>query len=332
MNSKNTKVAIIGAGLIGNKRARALPGDVSLEIVCDTNLELAKKFSEEFKCGFTANLDDILKNPQINAVIVSTPNSSLSPITEKCIAAGKHVLVEKPGGLNPEEIERVLKIHSKNPVVVVYGYNHRYHPSLQKAKSIVDSKEFGEVLFIRAKYGHGGRLGYEKEWRFKKELSGGGELMDQGSHLIDLTNFFIGETKEVKSSTKTFFWKTDLEDTAFMILGNHKNQSSHLSVSCVEWKNLFCFEIMLKTAKLQVDGLGGSYGREKLTIYKMKPEMVPPEVEEQVFEEIDQSWNRENQVFFDKIYGGDTSNQAILEARYVLDTIEAIYKQNEGGN
>ncbi len=329
MSKENLKVAIVGAGLIGRKRALALPSDVTLKTICDVNKELAKRFSDEFDCEFTTNFDEVLKDKNIDAVIIATPNGFLAPLSEKAIAARKHVLVEKPGALNPLEMKKILDAHRKNPLVVMYGYNHRYHPALAKAKEIVDTGGFGEVLFIRAKYGHGGRLGYEKEWRFKKELSGGGELTDQGPHLIDLVNFYIGQMPRIKSTTTTFFWNTDLEDTAFMILENDKNQAALLSVSCVEWKNLFSFEIMLKTAKLQIDGLGGSYGKEKLTIYKMKQEMGPPIVEEQSFEETDQSWSKENQVFFDRIKKGDTSNQGILDAKYVLETISEIYKQNE---
>src|SRR3990167_10689126 len=200
----------------------------------------------------------------------------------------------------------------------MFGYNHRYHPGIKMAKKIIDSKKYGQVLFMRAKYGHGGRLGYEKEWRFDKDLSGGGELLDQGTHLIDLVNYFCDEMTQVLGVTGNLFWKSKLEDSAFFILKNKKGTIAQLSATCVEWKNLFCFEIMLKKAKIQIDGLGGSYGREKLTLYKMKPEMVPPDVEEFLFDEKDISWGQENKVFFNNIKNKNYSDKGINTARYVL--------------
>lgn len=325
---ENLKIAIIGAGLIGKKRALSLPKDVKLKTICDVNLKLATNFAKEFHCSPTNKVEDIFDDKETDAVIISTPNGFLSKLAIKAINSGKHVLIEKPGGRNKKEIENTYYSWKKKKRVVFFGYNHRFHPAIAKAKEIVDSKQFGPVLFIRAKYGHGGRIGYEKEWRFRKELSGGGELVDQGSHLIDLTNYFVGPLAKVKSSTGTFFWKTNLEDTAFLILENEK-QTSLLSVSAVEWKNLFCLEVMLEKAKLQVDGLGGSYGTEKLIIYKMKPKMGPPDIEELVFDQADQSWEKENKLFFDAIKSKDFSEEPFKQALYVFDIIEKVYAENK---
>lgn len=325
----NLCVAIIGAGLIGRKRALSLPDDVKLLTVFDVNQNLAKKFSLEFKCKQAKSLEEILNDQGIGSVIVATPNASLAEIGRKVIERQKNVLIEKPGGRNSKDIEILYSNWKKNPVVVRIGYNHRFHPALQKAKELCDSQKYGSILFIRAKYGHGGRIGYEKEWRFKKALSGGGELVDQGSHLIDLTNFFVGELRSVKSTTKTFFWKTTLEDSAFMILENNNNQTALLSASCVEWKNIFCFEIMLENAKIQIDGLGGSYGTEKLTLYKMRPEMGPPDVEEFIFDQPDQSWKIENQIFFNDIKNKNYSKLSFQQAFYVFAIIEKVYAENK---
>lgn len=318
-------VAIIGAGLIGRKRASALPKNVKLVSICDIDKKKANDFANEFKCEVEKNWRKVVKDPKIQAIIVSTINKFLAPITKEAILQGKHVLVEKPGARNLKELKEISKIY-KGKSVVMFGYNHRFHLSLKMAKKIVDSKKYGSVLFIRAKYGHGGRLGYEKEWRFNKDLAGGGELLDQGTHLIDLVNFFCGEMKKVIGLTDTLFWKTKLDDSAFFILSNSKRQIAQLSVSCVEWKNIFCFEIMLERAKIQIDGLGGSYGKEKLTFYKMKPEMGPPDTKEYLFEQ-DNSWESENKEFFDRIRKKIYSEKAIDDAVYILKVVEKIYKR-----
>lgn len=321
-------IAIVGAGLIGRKRALSLPKETNLSIVCDTNKNIGLSFAKEFNCQYKKDWRNVVKDKNIKALIISTTNNWLASIAEKAILTGKHVLIEKPGARNLAEFNSIYRAYKKNPVVVMVGYNHRHHPSIIKAKELIDSQKFGEILFIRARYGHGGRLGYENEWRFIKEISGGGELLDQGSHLIDLVNFFTGPMNQVKGATGRLFWKSNLEDSAFFILSNEKKQIAHLSATCIEWKNIFSFEIMLKTAKIQIDGLGRSYGKEKLILYIMKPEMGPPDVEEFEFPNEDDSWKLENELFFKNICQKNYLDNSIKEAIYVLKIIEKLYKNN----
>jgi predicted dehydrogenase len=321
-------IAIIGAGLIGKKRALLLSKSVKLSVICDVNKDRGEAFAKEFSCTYVSDADTIFQDTTIDTVFIATTHNWLAPLAIKAIKAGKHVFLEKPGGKNVDDIKKVIAAHKKNPVVISLGYNHRYHPAFLQAKKIIDSKKYGDILFIRAKYGHGGRIGYEKEWRFQKDISGGGELIDQGPHLIDLVQYFIGPTDEVKSFTHTFFWDTSEEDTAFFMLRNKRNQIAHLSVSCVEWKNIFVFEIMLKKAKIQIDGLGGSYGKEKLTLYKMKSELGPPDVEVFDFDPIDRSWEYEMNLFFDRIQKKDYSSDPLIEGKRVLEVIQTIYKEN----
>ncbi len=320
-------IAIIGAGLIGRKRANALPKEVNLSTICDIDQQRATDFAKDFGCDIETDWRKVVKDPTIQGIIISTINKYLSLIAIEAILHEKHVLVEKPGARNLKELEKIAKAH-KGKSVVMFGYNHRYHPGILMTKKLIDSKKYGKVLFIRAKYGHGGRLGYEKEWRFNKDLAGGGELLDQGTHLIDLINHLAGEMDQVYGLTGNLFWKSQLEDSAFFILRNKRGQIAHLSVTCIEWKNLFCFEIMLKTAKIQIDGLGGSYGREKLTLYKMKPEMGPPELQEFLFDGEDNSWQDETKEFFDRIRKKIYNDRAIKDAMYVLSVVKKLYKRN----
>ena len=91
------------------------------------------------------------------------------------------------------EIEDLMTLAGEEKVCVRVGYNHRFHPALQKARELVDAGALGPLMFIRARYGHGGRVGYDREWRADPNLSGGGELIDQGVHLIDLAGWFLGD-------------------------------------------------------------------------------------------------------------------------------------------
>lgn len=321
-------IGIIGAGLIGRKRALALPKNVNLKTVCDINSQVGMALAKDFNCDFEKNWQAVTEDKNIQAVFICVTNNILAKIATFAIKNKKHILVEKPGGITIGQLQDTYRAFKKNPVVVMYGYNHRFHPAIQKAKQIVDSLQFGPILFIRAKYGHGGRVGYEKEWRFRKKISGGGELIDQGSHLIDLVNFFCGEMDQAEGFVTNLFWKTKLEDAAFFQLRNKLGQIADLSATCVEWKNIFSFEIMLQKAKIQIDGLGRSYGKETLTLYKMRPEMGPPDERIFEFDEEDDSWKEENKLFFKKIRQNDYSDSSIKDAIYVMSVIKKLYHKN----
>jgi hypothetical protein len=197
-----------------------------------------------------------------------------------------------------------------------------------KAKQILNSGELGELMFIRARYGHGGRVGYDKEWRANPKLSGGGELIDQGSHLIDLSRFFLGDFSDIYGFAHTYFWNMPVDDNSFMILRNKKNKLAFLHASCTEWKNLFSMEVYGKLGKLDVTGLGGSYGTERLTHYKMSPEMGPPKETKWEYSNPDTSWELELNEFFNDIELNREPSPGIKDAFENLKIIDKIYKDS----
>ncbi len=322
-------IGIIGCGLIGNKRARSLGGH-NLAAAVDLDLEKAKGIARLFK-GAEASQDvnDIIKNPEIDLVIVATTNDKLSALSVAAAKAGKHVLVEKPAGRNPAEVKEVVDAGRANKVYIKAGFNHRYHPSLLKAKEIIDSGKIGELMFIRGRYGHGGRIGYEKEWRNRPEISGGGELIDQGVHLIDLSRWLLGEFTQIEGFTNTYFWEMPVEDNAFFSLRTSENRMAWLHVSCSEWKNMFSFEIYGRFGKLQIDGLGGSYGTEKLTYYQMLPQMGPPDTKVWEFPGNDSSWGLEFKAFVSAIESGGKLNGDISDAYEAVKIVDKIYNSNK---
>ena len=264
------KFAIIGCGLIGRKRLAGIGGS-ALAVACDLDLKRAKSFVQQAGRGrVTADFRDAVNDPGVDAVIVSTLNASLAVIALAAIRAGKHVLIEKPAALNSAELDPLMAEVAVRKVCVRVGYNHRYHPAFQKARELFESGALGPLMFIRARYGHGGRTGYDREWRADPKLSGGGELIDQGVHLIDLARWFLGDFTTVDGHAATFFWEMPVDDNAFLSLRTATGQTAWLHASCTEWKNLFSLEIYGRDGKLQMDGLGRSYGVEKLTYYKMQ--------------------------------------------------------------
>ena len=304
MNDTKWRIGIIGAGLIGGKRAAAL--DLAcdrLTWVADLSLDRAGKVAEGHPgVQTTSDWRKLAASPEIDAVIVATTNDQIPAIAAECLKSGKHVLVEKPGGRYPAELNELKlisdKVEKSTGHVLRVGFNHRFHPGFVGAKTLVDSGEFGPLMYIRARYGHGGRVGYDKEWRADPKIAGGGELLDQGVHLIDLCRWIGGEFDLKSAHVGTYFWDMPVEDNGFMLLGSPDGKRhAHLHASCTEWKNLFDFEIFLRYAKIQVWGLGRSYGTEELRVYKMKPEMGPPDTEIQSFPGEDRSWHDEWEAF-----------------------------------
>lgn len=318
-------IGIIGCGLIGNKRAKVV-GNHTIRWVVDSDVAKAAVMAKAFPPAQPSNSwHHVIEDDAVDVVFVATPHKQLAPITLSAVKAGKHVLVEKPGALNVEELEPIITEVKQRGVCLKVGFNHRYHPAFIKAKEIVDSRGLGPLMFIRARYGHGGRIEYEKEWRANPEISGGGELMDQGVHLIDLSRWFLGDFKEVYGFTPTYFWDMPVEDNSFLMLKTETEQVAWLHASWTEWKNLFSFEIYGKNGKLHIEGLGGSYGVERLAWYKMLPQMGPPETVIWEYPFPDRSWQLEFEEFVNAIEQKREPLGNIYDARAVLEIVSSIH-------
>jgi predicted dehydrogenase len=321
-------VGIIGCGLIGQKRAKAL-GEGRLIACADINEGCARVLAGgNSETKVFRDWRGLLALPEVEIVVIATLHDSLAEITLAAIEAGKHVLVEKPAARNPAELEPVMVAADRSGVKVHVGFNHRYHRAFRRARELFSAGALGELMFIRARYGHGGRIGYEKEWRAKPELCGGGELMDQGPHLIDLARWFLGDFTEVQGFAHTYYWDMPVDDNGFMLLKTAKRQVAFLHASCTEWKNLFSMEIYGRDAKLEISGLGGSYGVERLTYYKMLPEMGPPETTSWEYPMGDDSWAVELAEFYDDIRLNREPSAGLKDAHEVLKVVERIYKES----
>ena len=320
------KVGIVGCGLIGNKRAAHL-GPARLVACADVVLERAETLARK-SAGAAAVKDwrELVARKDVQIVVVATTNDLLAEITCAALVAGKHVLVEKPAARNIAELEPVITAARKAGRLVRVGFNHRYHPALQKARGLFEAGALGPMMFIRGRYGHGGRLGYENEWRANPSMSGGGELIDQGVHLIDLARWFLGDFPHVAGHATTYFWKMPVDDNAFLTLRTASGQTAFLHVSCTEWKNMFSLEIYGRDAKLHVEGLGGSYGVERLTFYKMLPQMGPPETTVWEYPGADNSWHFEMEEFWEDIRLEREPAAGLTAARAALQVVEKIYR------
>jgi predicted dehydrogenase len=317
-------IAIVGCGLIGRKRAGVLPPG-SLHAVCDPNRARAEALAAEFGAQASSDWREIVHARDVDAVIVATPHDMLATITAEAAAAGKHVLVEKPAARSSKELDAVVRAASGTGAKIRVGFNHRYHRGFRDARRLVDEGALGQLSHVRARYGHGGRLGYEQEWRFDRAVSGGGEAIDQGIHLIDLARWFLGDFSVVAGAAPTYFWKADVEDNAFFLLRTAGGAIASLHASWTEWKNLFSFEIFGRLGKLEITGLGGSYGTERLAHYAMTPELGPPPTTIYEYPMPDDSWEREVAEFLTDISEDRAPSPSIEDARAALLVIESVY-------
>jgi predicted dehydrogenase len=322
-------VAILGCGLVGQKRSRTLAG-TKLVVCVDKDEKHARSLASQFPdCDASTDWGTAVKRDDIDIVIVATTNDALVEISIAAVQAGKHVLVEKPAARNVTELDMLIAaVAQSNSVRVRVGFNHRYHPALLKARELVDAGELGELMFVRGRYGHGGRIGYDREWRANPMLSGGGELIDQGVHLIDLSRWFLGDFSDVQGLARTYFWGMPVDDNGFMLLRTCKEKIAFLHVSSTEWKNLFSFEIYGRKAKLHIEGLGGSYGVEKVSFYKMLPEMGPPDTTIWEYPRGDNSWGLEFNEFLDDIRLKRSPSANLGDARAALAVVEKIYRNS----
>lgn len=320
------KVAIIGCGLIGHKRAKTL-GEHQLVVCVDKQLERAEVLAKHHAgCLAATDWHAAIDHPDVDIVIIATLHATLAEIANGAVSKGKHVLIEKPAARYADELTPVMLAAEKTGALARVGFNHRYHRAFRKARELVDQNAIGELMFIRARYGHGGRIGYDKEWRAQPELSGGGELIDQGVHLIDLARWFLGDFHEVNGYAHTYYWDMPVDDNGFMLLKTPKKQVAHLHASCTEWKNTFSFEIYGRDGKIDIQGLGGSYGVERLAYYKMLPMMGPPETAIWEYPMADDSWEYEFNEFINDIKTKRQPAAGLKDAHAALKIVEEIYR------
>lgn len=333
------RVGLVGCGAIGRKRVRALrnfPGD-ELALVADVDPDRASVLAADAGCGVAPDWQGVVSNYAVEIVVVCTTNNWLAPVTIAALEHGKHVLVEKPMARSVKEAKDIVAAAQRSARVVKVGFNHRHHPAIWKAKSLCVEGAIGEVLFARCRYGHGGRPGYEREWRSNSQIAGGGELLDQGTHAIDLFRWFLGDFAEAIGFTTTYVWTETpgsllpVEDNAFALLRTRAGQIASLHASWTQWKNVFSFEVFGRAGYLIAEGLGGSYGAERLTVGRRGLEGGVPEEETTEFPGADLSWEAEWQEFVSAIREGRQPLANAHDGLQALRAVAAVYKSARTG-
>lgn len=332
-------VGIIGFGKMGQIRAKALlsSGKAVINLVSDKYI---LNRNTNFKT--TENSDDIINDPEIDAVFICTPNYLNKPLAIKALKAGKHVFCEKPPAFNSLEVEEIIQAEKKSNKKLMYGFNHRHHESIIHIKKLIDTKEYGKVLWMRGRYGKSVDKTFFDTWRAKKELAGGGILIDQGIHMLDLFLLLGGKFNTVKADISNLYWKLDVEDNIFAIYKNTETgMVASLHSTMTQWRHLFSLEIFLQKGYMVLNGLktsSGTYGDETLSIAKNRSSAPAAtwKDEEHFTYKSDVSWSSGVDHFIDAIENDTiirtgSSDDALAVMKLIDKTYKAGLKQTESG-
>ena len=327
--SGKMRIALVGAGGMGLRWAGVISRspDAELAAVFDADANRAKDAARAYGGRPVHDLKEILRDPAIDAGVVVLPHKFLASASEQLLQNGKHVLSEKPGARTPGEIMGPLKTAESRDLRFMVGFNHRFHQSHQKAKELAEQGAIGEILFLRARYGFGGRPGYEKEWRHDKDMSGGGELIDQGVHLIDLARYFLGDIAEAKGFVQDAFWKSGVEDNAFLLLKDARGRVASLHASWSQWKPKYALEIFGDKGYILIEGLGKKYGGTERVIIGKRADDFSAAGEETVEcdTDADKSLAAELQEFISAIREKRQSVPHARDALAALSIVQDIY-------
>ena len=296
------KVGIIGYGKMGKIRNEVISSlkDAQVALVYDP-----AKIDTELEVVQTP--EQIIDNPGIDAVFICTPNYLNKPLTIQSLKAGKHVFCEKPPAFTAKDIEEIRVVEKESNKVLMYGFNHRHHGSIKHMKKLIDDKAFGRVLWMRGRYGKSVDEKYYTNWRAKRKYAGGGILIDQGIHMIDLFLHLGGDFDNIHASVSNLYWNLNVEDNVFATLENTKTGlAASLHSTMTQWRHLFSLEVFLEKGYLVLNGLktsSNTYGDEILTITKNRSEAPAAtwEDEEDITYHTDESWESEAEEFFSAI-------------------------------
>jgi predicted dehydrogenase len=328
------RIGIAGFGKIGQVRANEIAKHDDAKIVAIYDIKKPDKLDENIL--FCDSFDALLAQ-DIDALFVCAFNNVLADYTSQALLAGKHVFCEKPPARTSEELLQVIENEKTSGKILKYGFNHRYHYSVMEAKKLIDSGEMGKLLWLRGVYGKAGSIDYHKNWRNYREYSGGGILIDQGIHMLDLMRYFSGQDfKHINSFITTSYWDIEAEDNAFAIMQSDEKVTAMLHSSATQWKHKFLLEMCFEEGYVNLDGiLSGtrSYAPEKLVVGRREFEditfaMGKPKEYTTWFEN-DDSWKLEVDEFIDAIRGKSSIHNGTSNDAYeTLRLVERIYENS----
>ncbi len=321
------KAAIIGYGYMGKIREQTLRNDPKWQIEGIYHTQIEKTMDGDTVDSWQELVDD----EKIDAIFVCVPNYLTRDIVIEALSKDKHVFAEKPPGMSSQQVFDMQEAENKSGKVLKFGFNHRMHPAVLKARELVDSHRFGDILWMRGRYGKSVDAGFNSNWRSSRKFAGGGILMDQGIHMVDLFLYFCDHFDQAKAFVSNSYWNGDVEDNAFAILKNSKGQLAQLHSTMTQWRYLFSLEIFLSAGYVTINGLlskSGRYGPETIdfALNRTPAPMASHSEINSITYNVDNSWAMELKEFTEAILHGVPIRVGNShDARKLMETIELIY-------
>lgn len=333
---KILNTAIVGMGVVGKRRRYYIERNKKYKLVAVSDIRFKKEKNIIKNIFHYKSYKDIL-NHDLDCIFVTLPNYLAPSVTCKFLKRNISVFCEKPPGRNINDVKKVIKVEKKSKAKLKYGFNHRYHGSIEMAKNLILKKTLGNVLNIRGLYGKSKIVTYEKgDWRSKKKYAGGGILLDQGIHMLDIFNYFCGPFNDFKSFVSNNYWKYDIEDDVFSIFKNKKNIIASIHSTAIQWEHKFRIEISLQKGSIELNGiLSGtkSYGSESITILNVKSSKYKNVIKKKtIYFKKDNSWKKEIEEFAEIVinkHKNKVFNGTSKEALAVMSMIDKIYKNDK---
>ena len=328
------RVGIAGYGVVGKTRHSSIKKNTSYEVVAisEVNSEAQKDIPSDI--DIFDDYRDLISKAELDIIFISLPNKFTADAVSLSLKNGVNVFCEKPPARKLDELIEVKKIYKKySNLKLMYGFNHRFHLSVEEAKSIIDSNTFGKIINLKGVYGKSQMISFNQtDWRTKREESGGGILLDQGIHMLDLMRYLSGESfSEIFSFIDNAFWNFDVEDNAYVLMKSSNGVVAQLHSSATQWRHIFNLEITLQKGSLVLGGLltgSKSYGDETLTVISSNPAKdkgAPMESTSKYNEDV--SWDNEIKYFANCLKNDLTIERGSIEdAIETMQLVEQIYQ------
>ena len=334
MNRAPLRVGIAGYGVVGKRRRQCADANPTMTVAAVSDATFDGEGVTDDGVRYCSTYEGLLSEP-LDALFVCLPNWLAPDATIAGLEHGMHVFCEKPPGRTLEDVQRVIEVERSHPKLKLkYGFNHRYHDSVREAKRIIDSGEHGRVVNIRGLYGKSRIVHFSGGWRSERAQAGGGILLDQGIHMLDMIRYFVGDFEEVKSFVSNDFWGHDVEDNAYAIMRTGDGCVATFHSTATQWRHRFRLEVTLQEAFLELTGIlsdSRSYGEEKLVVVRRDEDSMVGSFAEHATSYLnDNSWQDEVDEFARLILeDAPVTNGNSADAAAVMAMVYRIYHADE---